>query len=118
LDIRDDEAATGKAGCLKADGPARGALLAGAAIDKDVNGLCRFGSDSDSDLRIFSLFSASDKPAIDFDVSIDMPSRREVEAERSARGWARGAGSETDRGDCRPFGIDDSPLDVASVPSR
>jgi len=118
LDSLDVEATTDVIGCLKADGPAGFTLLAGAAKVADIDCLGRFGSDCDSDLRIFSLFRASDKPAIDLDVSVDMPSRRDVEAESSVRGLARGAGSETDRGDCRPWGIDNSPLDVARVPSR
>jgi hypothetical protein len=86
LDNLDVEAAGGNIGCLKEDDPAEEPLPAGAAIVEHMDGRDRFGSESDSDLRIFSLFSASDSPAIELDVSIDMPSRRDVEADRSTRG--------------------------------
>jgi len=64
-----------------------------------------------------SLFNASESPAIDFDVSSDRPSLRDVDALRDVETDELFDGSETDRGDPLPFGIDDSCFDVPSDPS-
>lgn len=80
-----------------------------------IDAFARSGSDEFSGRFIFSLLSASDRPAIDLDVSDDKPSLRDVDEANEGRG--RGTGSETDRGDCRPLGPAGSSLSGPSVPS-
>ena len=85
-----------------------------------IEGLGRLGSEPAAPafaFFTFSLLSASESPAIDFDVSRESPSRRLVDALNVENADGFFAGSETDRGDPLPFGMDESCLEVLSEPS-
>jgi len=84
----------------------------------DIEGRGRVGSDpAGFAFFTFSLFNASESPAMDLDVSRDNPSLREVDAVSEENADTFLAGSETDRGEPLPLGMFDSCLDVPSEPS-